>query len=81
MGERPVRQIPDGFHGREVDADLDRDALDGIFKEGRHARDAGIARRENPYAAGSEERAEWDAGWRATVDIEDDDSDTCYQKN
>ncbi len=67
---------------RAQDGDANRDTLDAIFKAGGDARRAGKPLRGNPYAAGSEEREEWDAGWCATVEIDDDDDGECgYQKN
>ena len=62
--------------------EADRDVLDAIFTSGRKARRDGTSRQANPYAAGSAEREEWDAGWCATVEIDGDDDGECgYQKN
>ena len=43
------------------------------FDQGMQARLDGKSVRDNPYCAGSDKRQEWDAGFRAKLDIEDDD--------
>lgn len=47
--------------------------LGHYFKEGMKARLDGKALHDNPYSAGSPKRREWDAGFCATVEAEDDD--------
>lgn len=47
--------------------------LDAYFQEGLEARLDGKALHDNPYAAGSAKRREWNAGFRATVEAEDED--------
>ena len=46
--------------------------LDDFFREGLQARLDGKSLHDNPYAAGSAKRREWQAGFCATVDDEDD---------
>ena len=48
-------------------------ALEEFFKEGLEAREGGLTIRDNPYAAGSTKRREWDAGFCATAEKEDED--------
>ena len=52
--------------------DPDRTQED-FFKEGLQAREDGLKVRDNPYAAGSMQRREWNAGFCATADKEDTD--------
>ena len=47
--------------------------LDAYFQEGLQARLDGQALSDNPYAAGSAPRREWNAGFSATVEAEDED--------
>ena len=47
--------------------------LVNYFAEGLQAREDGKHATDNPYCAGSHERHEWDAGFRATVALEDED--------
>ena len=47
--------------------------LEHIFKEGLEARETGLTIRDNPYAAGSPKRREWNAGFCATSEQEDGD--------
>ena len=44
------------------------------FQEGMDAREAGLSIHDNPYAAGSAKRREWQAGFCATVQAEDEDA-------
>ena len=48
--------------------------LEDFFREGLRARAEGRALHDNPYAAGSAKRREWNAGFCATAEAEDDDS-------
>ena len=47
--------------------------LSHYFHEGLDARADGKTRHDNPYSAGSQQRREWNAGFCATVDEEDDE--------
>ena len=47
--------------------------LDDYFQEGLEARLDGRSLHDNPYAAGSAKRREWNAGYCATVEVEDED--------
>ena len=47
--------------------------LDDYFQEGLQARLDGKSLHDNPYAAGSDKRREWQAGFCATVDDRDGD--------
>ena len=49
--------------------------LDDYFAEGMQAREGGRHERDNPYCAGSDERREWQAGFRASVEHESDDTE------
>ena len=46
--------------------------LEEFFKEGLAARDNGLTLRDNPYAAGSAKRQEWNAGFRAIPEPDDE---------
>ena len=46
--------------------------LEEFFKEGLAARENGLTIRDNPYAAGSAKHREWNAGFCATADKEDE---------
>lgn len=43
------------------------------FQAGADARLQGKKPSDNPYPIGSEERAEWDEGYRATCDLDEED--------
>ena len=73
MHAPPNDQTGDPFHQHPDENSLGRDVLDPIFKAGVEARGAGLTLDRNPHAAGTEERREWEAGWKATVEIEDED--------
>lgn len=78
---RGERGSCDAFHLNDGEA-CDRAALDEIFALGQEARLDGKLRRDNPFAAGSEEREEWDAGWCATVEVDPEGSiESGYEKN
>lgn len=47
--------------------------LSDFFKEGMEARLKGGTLHDNPYSAGSEKRREWNAGFCATAETDDDD--------
>lgn len=84
MGDATHKGHPcDPFHPAPGDQDKDRGLLDAIFKAGEKARRDGAPLRDNPYAAGSEERQEWAAGWCATVkpDDTDEEPNSGYAKN
>ena len=72
MSRPPNDQSGDAFHCHPDEGSQDRATLDPIFRAGVDARAAGKGLTENPYAAGTEERREWSAGWNATVDIDED---------
>ena len=48
--------------------------LGQFFAEGMEARLNGGTLHDNPYSAGSEKRREWNAGFCATVEVEDEDA-------
>ena len=50
-----------------------RKPLSDYFDEGLQARQEGKRLRDNPYCAGSEKRNEWDAGFEAKLDFEEED--------
>ena len=82
MSDPLFRRPTDAFHLCPDDTQRDRALLDAIFKAGVEARRDGKPLTDNPYAAGSEERDEWTAGWSATVDIEPgDEPNSGYEKN
>ena len=72
MSHPPNDQSADAFHCHKDEGSQDRTTLDPIFQAGVEARAAGQDQTANPYAAGTEERREWSAGWSATVDIDGD---------
>ena len=47
--------------------------LGQFFDEGMEARLQGKTVHDNPYSAGSDKRREWNAGFCATVEVEDED--------
>ena len=57
----------------ECAVSLEPKSLSECFDEGAGARAARKALNTNPYAAGTEERREWAAGWSATCDLDEDD--------
>ncbi len=76
-------QLADAVHQRSHDSGQTHKSLDDVFQDGVRARDVGTPSCDNPYAAGSEERQEWSAGWCAAVkpDGEDDEPNSGYVKN
>ncbi len=62
----------DSFRLHDSEDGKGRPDLDVIFKAGANARQSGQSMHDNPYAAGSDERAEWDAGWKATADCDEE---------
>ena len=48
--------------------------MTAYFHEGLDARAEGKTIHDNPYSAGSQQRREWNAGFCATVDTEDDET-------
>lgn len=83
MDEPKAGHPTDAFHQGTDDLGKDRKVLDDIFRAGARARLDGTPSCDNPYAAGSEERQEWSAGWCATVEPEDQDHEpnSGYEKN
>lgn len=45
---------------------------EAAFAEGVAARAKGRKRAENPYALASQQHGEWDAGWTATLDLDEE---------
>ena len=73
---------PDPFHPCADETNCDRKLLDTIFETGTQARRNGAKVSDNPYAAGSEERDEWAAGWSASVDFDPgEEPNSGYEKN
>lgn len=83
MGSPSAGRPADVFHAGSDDANKDRKSLDDVFRQGTRAREDGTPLCDNPYAAGSEERKEWSAGWRATVkpDGADEEPNSGYEPN
>ena len=51
---------------------MDQPNLQDCFQAGADAKAKGRPRSDNPYAVGSDERTEWDEGYRATCDLDED---------
>jgi hypothetical protein len=52
-----------------------------VFKEGADARAAGKRLSDNPHCVASDAHREWAEGWRATLDLdEDDDLESCRDR-
>lgn len=48
-------------------------SLQDCFQAGADARVNGLKRSDNPYPVDGDERAEWDEGFKATCDLDEDD--------
>lgn len=73
MTNPPRQPPPDPFNLHGDDDAKARCDLDTIFKAGAEARLLGHGLHDNPYAVGSAERAEWDAGFKASPQIDPDE--------
>lgn len=79
--EPPVSHPPrdssqDPFSLQGGSGDKERCDLDPIFKAGVEAKLRGRSVHDNPYAVGSQERDEWEAGFNARPELDmDDDPD------
>ncbi|WP_237477897.1 hypothetical protein [Lichenibacterium dinghuense] len=69
MTARPMNDDPEARAMHPTDPK----PLDDCFQEGMDARLDGRSVHDNPYAAGSARRREWNAGFCATVEAEDED--------
>ena len=63
----------DPFSLNGDDDDKERCDLDPIFKAGAEAKLQGRSLHDNPYAVGSQERDEWEAGFNARPELDMDD--------
>ena len=51
----------------------EKSVLEDRFQEGTDARARGVPRSENPYGLRTAEHKEWDAGWLAIFDLDEED--------
>lgn len=52
---------------------IDPRTASDYFEEGVAARAGGKPVSDNPYCVGTVQRTEWDSGWKATLELDEDD--------